>query len=189
MLFQTKQLLYDLTPINLRTIEHQEWLQSFTIQLNKLKNDTMIPAYNALIFDTTHTGQVLSMEHYLNTIFSLDYPVPTVPTFSIWFGDGSYLPEFYIFNLGTDANSDLNNYGSVDPVDPTDGQAYIFDDDEFPTADDLLYLYDITEYDVSDYDFTVNIPSTIADATLISQVENILLKYKKVGKRYIILTY
>jgi len=189
MIYSTNQLIYDLTPIELRTREHQEWLQAVSSHLNTIKNEAE-QTFNLLLFDATHTGQVLSMEHYLNYIFGLEFPVPVTPTVSIWIGDGEYYDQLYLFKKGADALSELNNYGTVSPTDPYDGQCYIFKNTESITSNDKVYLYKKEEIEQGGDNFYVYVPNAMNPTdNKLDTIMQILNRYKKVGKTYKIIKY
>jgi len=187
--YNTNQLIYDLTPVELRTRGHQEWVQSISSHLETIRKENE-DTFGILLFDATHTGQVLSLEHYLNYIFGLEFPVPSVPTFSIWIGDGEFYDQLYLFKKGADALSELNNYGKVNPNDPYDGQCYIFQKTETITDKDKVFLYTKEEIETGGTNFYVYVPYSMNPTnSKLDTIMQIINRYKKVGKTYKIIKY
>jgi len=187
--FDFLQIIGDVTPIELRTTEHIEWLNTLIKPLCVLDNNVR-NKYDEVVYDQQHVGQVLSLEHYLNEYFSLPFPV-VIPN-SIYITDGEWLNEVYAFIKGVDSDSDLNHYGTVNPVDPTDGQLYAFNIYESPDpVTDVVYLYNKEEYDTDQVDFYINVESGWynSDASFKNKIDEIVHLYKKIGKKYKIIQY
>ena len=139
--YEYNQLIFDLSPVELRTLAHQEWLQSLAKPFKVLKNDNIVPYYDKSKYDIQHTGQTLSLEHVLNDYYGLPFPQTdghTIPFISnsIYVIDAErfWLDEVYLFNKGADADSSLNwnqlYTAGVNPIDPYDGQVYTFNKSE-----------------------------------------------------------
>ena len=181
------KLNIDLLPTELRTTKQIEWIKSLSIGTKDIK-DEIDNYFDSIYFDVTHTGQVLSLEHYLNIHFGL--PWPKVLPDSIYITDGSWLDEAYTFNKGDDANSSLNNFGIVNPNDPYDGQYYSFNDNEgASTITDIVYLYSDDEFDTDTVDFIIHVYSGWIDTNRENKIREITNYFKKVGKTYKIVIY
>jgi len=125
-------------------------------------------------YELLHNGQVLSLEHQLNDYYNFPFPIDT--NVSIWLDEGVYIDQLYIFNNGSDADSDLN-----------DPQIYVFNNDEsLETIFEENYIYTNTEVDNDTYDFVVNYPDSITDTDYITSIVN---KYKLGGYSYILDSY
>jgi len=201
--YDYNELIYDLTPIELRTIEHQEWLQTLAKPLKTLKNDTVIPYYVDSKYEIQHTGQTLSLEHVLNDYYGLPFPQThghTSPFISdsIYIIDAEqfWLYDLYLFNKGADAGSSLN--ATINPLDPFDGQAYLFNKSEivvYPTRpndeNDIVALYNRAEFDGDQYDFIIAVDSTwlSGDMNKINQMHAMANKYHLAGYSHVIMTY
>jgi len=180
-------LTIDLLPVELRTTAHIEWLKSLTKPVKYINNDLDI-YYNSIIFDVTHVGQVLSLEHYLNIYFGLPFPV-VIPN-SIYIDDGVWLTELYSFYSGDDALSDLNNFGNVDANEPSDGQMFTFDTIEIPNPiTDQIYSYSNTDYNIDQVDFYIYVETSWWTQDKEDKIIEITNRYKKVGKSFKIIKY
>lgn len=180
-------LSIDLLPVELRTDEHIEWLMSLTKPVKTI-DTTVNTEYDSVIFDVQHRGQVLSLEHYLNTYFGLPFPV-TIPN-SIYIMDGIWYTELYTFINGADADSDLNGFGTVDPADPSDGQLFSFSYYEgADSIQDTVYMYSNDEYLEDQVDFIIMVSAAWTDSDKEDKIREIANKYKKVGHTFTIVTY
>lgn len=198
-------IIADLTPIELRYLELDEWLRTLAKPYKNLQSDLNV-YYDSIMFDVQHVGQVLSLEHYLNDYFGLGWTSPTVDRANIdgninniYIVDGIWYKQIYSFITGKDAESDLNNFGIVNPTDPSDGQMYIFDNSENPVPDpdtvnnppvpDQIYLYNETEFNKDQIDFYIMVEGTWIDSNKEDKIKEIVNRYKKVGKKFSIVSY
>ncbi len=206
--FNYGDIIFDVTPIELRTLAQYEWLQSLVKPLKTLKNDDLITYHDITVYDMLHNGQVLSMEHYLNNHFMLPFPnsighlTITRPSIYIVDGERFWIKQLYIFNKGTDAESSLNwnpHYpAGVNTSDPFDGQSYTFNKSEIVASpshpnidDDLVATYNKSDYENDEIDFIVLVWEDWinADLTRINQIHQIVETYHVAGYKWAIMTY
>lgn len=182
-------LAIDLTPIELRTVAQLEWLKTLTKPIKDL--DTDVNTYHSsIIYDVQHTGQVLALEHYLNNYFSLPFP-KLIPN-SIYITNGEWFTELYSFKLGADSFSDLNNFGTVNLSEPSDGQMYTFNEGEgADSIQDTIYSYSVSEYGTDQLDFYINIETgwEAANPDAVDQIKEIVNRYKKIGHTFKVIVY
>ena len=204
-------LIYDLTPVELRTIAQFEWLRSLVKPLKTLKNDVVIPYYIDSLYEILHTGQTLSLEHLLNDYYNLPFPVggghlnPPYVSPSIYVIDAErfWKDELYLFNQGIDAESSLNWNPAfpgtgVNITDPMDGQAYLFNKSEIvatpshPNEDnDVVALYNMQEFidDVFDFIILVDRNWLAGDINKVNTIHGFANRYHVAGYTWVIMTY
>jgi len=200
-------IIFDLLPIELRTLGQFEWLHSLIKPLGDYKTD-LNAYYNQTIYDALHNAQVLSLEHYLNEYYGLPFPQPaghTVivpPSIFITTGERFWRDRLFIFNKGLDAESSLNwnwLYGNgVNPSDPFDGQTYLFNKSEIVASpgnpnedDDVVALYNLTEFENDEVDFIVLVYDNwlAGDLDKINEIHQIVEHYHIAGTSWVIMTY
>ncbi|MCG9911835.1 MAG: hypothetical protein MH137_11090 [Flavobacteriales bacterium] len=126
--------------------------------------------HNRFVYDISHTGQVASMEHYLNDQYSIVYNMATRSADIangdiIWIDSGLQITPVYLYN-----KAELKQ-----PI-------YIRNKSE---SEPPVYLRNKAEG--AGYEFIVYVPSALTwnQAQLDSQIK----KYKQAGARYIIQVY
>lgn len=135
-----------------------------------------------VMFKLHHNGQVIYVEHLLNSLFNDDLPAYTeyIPT-GIYIGPGSidYNPSF-IFKKDIEINSDPK---------------YVFTKLETQTAP-VIVLYTKEELENLTYDFTINVPSSLGSVgehpiynTYGQKIKAWSNLYVQAGKRFKILNY
>jgi len=122
------------------------------------------------LFEINHNGQVISLEHFLNTKFGLPFPVNHSQ--SIWIEDGNDVNFAYLFQYGDEwENSGLNIYPVYcDDTPPM----YIFQNDE--------------PNEFTTVDFKVHYPNTLSTQN-INYMISVINKYKIAGFKYSIQSY
>jgi len=113
-------------------------------------------------FLASHTSQVLSLEHLLNSNL-------VNPSNEIYIGDGSWLDETYIYQS--------EEYFQLP-------QTYIYTSGE---ASDETYIYNNIEFENDQIDFIINVPN--ADSGLEDTIRYYVNLYKPGGTIYTIVYY
>lgn len=75
-------------PVKKRTIERYDWMRLHSFPLVTL-NENLDADTNEDVFSALHNNQILSLEHYLNSVLS-----PITP---IFITDGTWLDETYLY--------------------------------------------------------------------------------------------
>lgn len=167
----------DLLPVELHDIYMVEWMMTLLKPLMYQYSVTN-NYYESIIFDITHKGEVIVLEHYLNGIFNL----PNDGFGEIYITDGEWYNEVYLFIDGSDRETSLNNFGEYS----NDGQIYTVQDSE---TFNELYTYSDDEYNIDQIDFIIFVDATWTDIDRENKIKAITERYKKVGKTYKIRTY
>lgn len=172
------QIYYQL-PIFLRKQKLIRFLKSAYSALISLY-EGFISFRNERIFRLRYTGQVIYMEHMLNSRFNNGQPayIDGTPN-GIYIGEGAItFDPAYIFQKSEGLE---------------DGR-WLYRKSETPDApEDVIWLYKKTELATLNYNFTVNIPIALFDITtneeLVNAVKAWVNYYKQAGKTFILQNY
>ena len=147
-------------PVFMRLQKRYDWLRLHSVPLETMNGD-FDNDYNAYTFSALHNSQVLSLEHFLNTILT--------PLTDIYITDGIFLQETYIYIRDEAFRQD---------------DYYIYTRAEAPTTP---YVYTRHEYDFEQVDYYVYLEG--ADSGLQVALASYLDEFNPAGRQYNIILY
>jgi len=143
-------------PVSKRTAERYDWMRLHSFPLVSM-NSVLDVLFDEDLYSALHTNQVLSLEHFLNSILS--------PTFPIFITDGTWLDDTYIYQRGELFSTETLLY--------TRAEAII-----------NQYIYTKNEFDSQQVDYIVHLSGS--DAGLETKLNTYLNEFNPGGKLFII---